>query len=265
MCLVCVEAFSTSVLLWWFLNSSSPSTARENGIGIGESKEDQLKKKLGEKFKRAGKGTTVKWKLSCKLIFPVFYDPQLKSTWYTSRSCISLNYYYHVNFKLDSYTLTQWIQTKKNYIYFFYFHCLVLLEKLHAQLLSLIPFISLRSDFSCKVYWGSASFMQENTVKLCTEHTWKGKYVLWLSKTSHWRHRQWNPEHSSLNTYNINPCKFKSYYIKIHLVKRHTSEIHSLYHHQLLPPICTSQLQPLTENKKHNCILKQLTKTFTVS
>lgn len=51
---------------------------RENGIGVGESEEDQLKKKLGEKFKRAAKGTTVTWKLSCKLVFPAFSDLDTK-------------------------------------------------------------------------------------------------------------------------------------------------------------------------------------------
>lgn len=47
---------------------------RENGIGVGESEEDQWKKKHGEKFKRAAKGTTVIWKLSCKLVFLAFSD-----------------------------------------------------------------------------------------------------------------------------------------------------------------------------------------------
>lgn len=47
---------------------------RENGKGVGESEEDQWKKKHGEKFKRAAKGTTVIWKLSCKLVFPAFSD-----------------------------------------------------------------------------------------------------------------------------------------------------------------------------------------------
>ena len=51
---------------------------RENGIGVSESKEDQLKKKLGEKFKRAAKSTAVTWKLSYKLVFPAFSDLDTK-------------------------------------------------------------------------------------------------------------------------------------------------------------------------------------------
>lgn len=50
----------------------------ENGIGAGETKEDHVKKKLGERFKRAAKGTTVTWKLSCKFIFPAFSNLDTK-------------------------------------------------------------------------------------------------------------------------------------------------------------------------------------------
>lgn len=68
---------------------------RENGIGVGESKEDQLKKKLGEKFKRAAKGTVVTWKLSYKLVFSAFSDLDTKVYPIYSWSYISLNYHCH--------------------------------------------------------------------------------------------------------------------------------------------------------------------------
>lgn len=83
--LVCAGAFSISVLLLWFLNSSSPSRTRQNGTGEGETKEYQLEMELGKKFRRAAKGTTVSWKL-------ISLTYTLTSTW----SNTSLNYCYPV-------------------------------------------------------------------------------------------------------------------------------------------------------------------------